>query len=84
MTDIGVSPEMIAALISGIVGGLVGGARAHSQGTKSSLEKGQNAFNDIRTENRDVRDRVAKLEGKLELALGLGLVRPPQSQTPEQ
>ncbi len=71
-----IGPDMIAALVSGIVGGIIGAARAQGGNTKSSLEKGQNAFTDLRKENGDLRDRVAKPEGKLELAVGLGLVRP--------
>jgi hypothetical protein len=72
--------EMISSLVSGLLGGIVGAWRANQRGTQTSLDAGAKAFGELRTENRELRDRLAKLEGKLELSVGLGLIRP---STPE-
>ncbi len=72
--------EMISAIVAGAIGGAVGAWRSSKQSTQSSLDKGQAAFSELRTENRELRDRLARLEGTLDLAVRLKALKPESPQ----
>lgn len=76
--------EMISAIVAGAMGGAVGAWRSSHRGTQVSLDQGNKAFADLRLENRELRDRLSKLEGAFELALRLKALRPVDAANPPE
>lgn len=72
--------EMVGSILAGAIGGAIGVWRSGTKGTQTSLDRGNQAFSELRAENRELRDRLARLEGALQMAVGLGALEPKSSE----